>query len=137
MDDLVCFSSKLRILSQGLIKTAKDLRLLSSGPQAGFAEIALPAVQDGSSFFIAKVNPVIPETLIQACFQVLGYDRSVQAAFEHAELNLNVFEAASAKNLLDASAMLTAAVRLFTHKCIAGITANEMRCAQLASHVSV
>ncbi|MDQ7862618.1 lyase family protein [Peribacillus frigoritolerans] len=107
MDDLADVSSELKQLASCLIKFAKDLRLLSSGPEAGFGEIVLPAVQAGSSFFPGKINPVIPETLIQCCFQVLGCDRVVQAALEHGELDLNVFEGAAGVNILDAMNMLS------------------------------
>lgn len=133
MDDLAKVSSELRLLSSCLIKLAKDLRLLSSGPEAGFAEIQLPAVQAGSSFFPGKVNPVIPETLIQCCFQVIGSDSVVQAALEHGELDLNVFEGAAGANILDALSMLEKALLSFTEKCIKGIKVNRERCDELAN----
>ncbi len=128
IDDIAAVSAQLRLLAQSLIKVAKDLRLLSSGPHAGFGEIYLPQLQEGSSFFFGKVNPILPETLIQACMQVLGCDCVVQAALEHGELNLNVFEGATVKNLLDMLNMLAGAISLFTDKCVNGITANEERC---------
>lgn len=130
-DDIGNASAQLRLLAQSLIKTCKDLRLLSSGPNGGFGEITLPALQDGSSFFQGKVNPVVPETVIQACMQVLGTDTTIQAAIEHGELNLNIFEPAMAKNMLDAIQMLSAAISLLSEKCISGITANKERCSQL------
>jgi aspartate ammonia-lyase len=133
MDDLARVSSELRILASCLIKLAKDLRLLSSGPEAGFAEVQLPAVQAGSSFFPGKVNPVIPETLIQCCFQVIGCDSVVHAALEHGELGLNVFEGAAGANILDAIGMLEKALVTFTEKCIKGIEANRERCEELAN----
>lgn len=134
MDDVAAVSAELRILAQSMIKVAMDIRLLSSGPQTGFAEIILPAVQDGSSFFVHKINPVVPETLIQGCMQVIGADRVVQAALEHGELNLNIFEGIAAKNLLEAFSMLTSSLRLFRLRCLDGITANEERCKQYASN---
>jgi aspartate ammonia-lyase len=133
IDDLARVSSELRILASCLLKLAKDLRLLSSGPEAGFAEIQLPAVQAGSSFFPGKVNPVIPETLIQCCFQVMGCDSVVQLTLEHGELNLNVFEGAAGANILDAMAMLEKALSTFTENCIKGIEVNEERCEELAN----
>lgn len=133
IDDLARVSNELRILASCLIKLAKDLRLLSSGPEAGFAEIKLPAVQAGSSFFPGKVNPVIPETLIQCCFQVIGCDRVVQLSLEHGELDLNVFEGVAGANILDAMAMLEKALFTFTEKCIRGIEANVERCEELAN----
>jgi aspartate ammonia-lyase len=133
IDDLARVSSELRILASCLLKLAKDLRLLSSGPEAGFAEIQLPAVQAGSSFFPGKVNPVIPETLIQCCFQVIGCDQVVQTTLEHGELGLNVFEGAAGANILDAMVMLEKALTTFTEKCIKGIEANRERCEELAN----
>lgn len=132
MDDIAAVSSELQLLSGLLIKLAKDLRLLSSGPEAGFGELRLPAVQAGSSFFPGKVNPVVPETLIQCCFQVIGLDRSVQASLEHGELNLNVWEGLAGFNVLDSLSMLRRAVALFTDKCLAGTEANEARCEELS-----
>jgi aspartate ammonia-lyase len=132
IDDLGVVSRELSLLASCLIKIAKDLRLRSSGPEAGFSELVLPAVQAGSSFFPGKVNPTIPETLIQCCFQVLGCDRTVQAALEHAELDLNVFEGIAGINILDALGMLHEAVSHFTDKCLSGIKANLPRCQELA-----
>ncbi|MED1204556.1 lyase family protein [Heyndrickxia acidicola] len=133
IDDLANVSSELRMLSSCLIKVAKDLRLLSSGPDAGFAEIELPAVQAGSSFFPGKVNPVIPETLIQCCFQVIGCDRVVQASLEHGELDLNIFEGAAGANVLDAMKMLENALSSFAGNCVKGIQANHQRCEELSN----
>lgn len=133
MDDFAHVSNELRMLASCLIKMAKDLRLLSSGPEAGFAEIQLPVVQAGSSFFPGKVNPVVPETLIQCCFQVIAYDRAVQAVLEHAELDLNTFECSAGFNILDAIHMLEKALTNFTARCINGILANEERCKELSN----
>jgi aspartate ammonia-lyase len=133
IDDLARVSSELRILASCLMKLAKDLRLLSSGPEAGFAEIQLPAVQAGSSFFPGKVNPVLPETMIQCCFQVMSCDSVVQAALEHGELGLNVFEGAAGANILEAVGMLEKALVPFTEKCIKGIVGNRERCEELAN----
>ncbi|HVM94830.1 MAG TPA: lyase family protein, partial [Candidatus Acidoferrales bacterium] len=131
-DDIAAVSTQLALLAQALIKIAQDLRLLASGPHGGFAEIILPHVQSGSSFFAAKSNPVIPETVMQAGFQVLGCDRAVQAANEHAELYLNVFDGLAAANVLDAINMLAIAVELFESKCVRELRANEERCRDLA-----
>lgn len=130
-DDLAEVSAGLGLISAMLIKMADDLRLLSSGPEAGFGELRLPAVQAGSSFFPGKVNPVVPETLIQCCFQVIGLERSVRAALEHGELHLNIWDGAAGVNLMDAMRMLEKAVRLFTDKCLAGIELTE-RCRELS-----
>lgn len=133
MDDLAAVSSELQLLSSMLIKIAKDFRLLASGPEAGFGELRLPAVQAGSSFFPGKINPVIPETLIQCCFQVIGLDRSVQASLEHGELNLNVWEGLAGFNVMDAMSMLHRAVTLFTDKCVVGIEADEDKCRAMSN----
>ena len=132
LDDLGAVSAQLAQLAEALMKIAQDLRLLSSGPDAGFGELTLPAVQEGSSFFAAKINPVVPETLLQCGFQVLACDRAVRLAVERGELNLNVFEGAAVANLFDAFAMLTRAVPLFTERCVKGIAANRQRCRALA-----
>src|SRR5262249_16170464 len=96
-------------------------------------EIRFPAVQEGSSFFAGKINPVIPETLMQCCFQVLGCERAARLAIEHGELNLNVFEGAAVANILDAMAMLQRSLAKFRENCVRGIEANEDRCRQLAA----
>ncbi|MCR8632477.1 lyase family protein [Paenibacillus radicis (ex Xue et al. 2023)] len=127
-DDLAEVSAQLALLAASLLKVAKDFRLLSSGPEAGLAELILPAVQAGSSFFPGKVNPVVAETLIQCCFQVLGCDRTVQAVVEHGELNLNVWEAVAGINILEAVEMLTKAICQFTELCLRGAMVNTERC---------
>lgn len=132
IDDLVEVSNELKILAEGLMKFAKDLRLLSSGPNGGFSEIVLPAVVEGSSFFKGKINPVIPESVIQACMVVLGSARVVESAAEHGELNLNVFDGLAAKTILDAAHILEGAISIFSDHCIAKIAANNERCEELA-----
>ena len=135
IDDLANVSAQLRILSEGLIKIAKDIRLLSSGPNCGFGELILPAVQEGSSFFTGKVNPVVPETLIQAAMQVIGNDRAVGASLEHGELNLNIFEGVACKNIIDSQRVLARAIDLFIAKCLEGINVDRQRCEQYVTHV--
>jgi aspartate ammonia-lyase len=132
-DDVRSVSGELAALAEALIKIAQDLRLLASGPQGGFAELILPHVQEGSSFFAGKHNPVVPETVLQCAFQVLGCDRAVQAAVEHAELYLNVFDGLAVVNILDAIEMLTRALRGFDIHCLRGLEANESRCRSLAA----
>lgn len=133
IDDLAAVSTRLAMLAEVLIKVAQDLRLLASGPDGGFGEIILPAVQEGSSIFPGKINPVIPETMIQCCFQVLGCERATRLALERGELNLNVFEGAAAANLFDAIDMMERSVALFAKRCVSGIVANRKRCRELAS----
>ncbi|MGE7837407.1 lyase family protein [Viridibacillus arvi] len=133
IDDLAQTSKQLSLLATTLIKVAKDLRLLSSGPEAGFSEISLPSVQAGSSFFPGKVNPVIPETMIQSCFQVLGCDRVVQAALEHGELDLNIFEGMAGANILNGINMLKNSTNSFTERCLKDIASNNERCIELSN----
>jgi aspartate ammonia-lyase len=133
MDDLAAVSAQLALLAEVLIKVASDIRLLASGPQGGFGEIILPAVQEGSSIFAGKINPVIPETMIQGCFQVLGCERAVRLALESGELNLNVFEGAAAVNVFDAMEMMQRSIVLFSDRCVSGIVANRKRCRELAA----
>jgi aspartate ammonia-lyase len=133
IDDLGAVSAQLAMLAEVLIKMAQDLRILASGPEGGFGEIILPTVQEGSSIFPGKINPVIPETMIQCCFQVLGCERTTRLALERGELNLNVFEGAAAVNLFDAIEMMGRAVALFTERCVIGIVANRKRCRELAA----
>jgi aspartate ammonia-lyase len=133
IDDLGAVSAQIAMLAEVLIKIAQDLRLLASGPEGGFGEIILPAVQEGSSIFPGKINPVIPETMIQCCFQVLGCERTTRLALERGELNLNVFEGAAAVNVFDSIEMMARAVALFTERCVIGIVANRKRCRELAS----
>ncbi len=110
-----------------LSKICNDLRLLSSGPRAGFGEINLPAVQAGSSIMPGKVNPVIPEVVNQVAFEVIGNDLTVTMAAEAGQLQLNAFEPIIARALLSSLNHLTAAVTVLGERCIQGITANADR----------
>jgi aspartate ammonia-lyase len=118
-----------------LSKICNDLRLLSSGPQAGFGEINLPPVQAGSSIMPGKVNPVIPEVVNQVAFEVIGNDLTITMAAEAGQLQLNAFEPIIARALLSSLRHLTAAVNVLGERCIRGITANadHMRDAVLQS----
>ena len=133
IDDRAAVSAQLGMLAEVLIKVAQDLRLLGSGPEGGFGELILPAVQEGSSIFPGKINPVVPETMLQCCFQVLGCERATRLALERGELNLNVFEGAAAANVFDAMEMMRRAIALFAERCVSGIRANRKRCRELAS----
>jgi aspartate ammonia-lyase len=110
-----------------LSKICNDLRLLSSGPRAGFDEINLPPVQAGSSIMPGKVNPVIPEVVNQVAFEVIGNDLTVTMAAEAGQLQLNAFEPIIARALLSSLNHLTAAVDVLGERCINGITANVGR----------
>lgn len=122
LDDMVHVAGQIKLMAQGLIKIGKDLRLLASGPQTGFGEIELPAIQPGSSAMPGKVNPSVPEFLVQSCFMAIGRCCAAEMALEHGELDLNVWEATVIINILDAMAAIENAVQLMRTKCVEGIT---------------
>ncbi len=131
-------SGTLKRAAVKLSKICNDLRLLSSGPQAGLGEISLPARQAGSSIMPGKVNPVIPEVVNQVAFSVIGADATVTAAAEAGQLQLNAFEPVIAHSILQSLAWMTNACRTLRINCVDGITANEARLAgQVASSVGV
>ncbi len=125
-------SASLRGIAVTLIKIANDIRLLSSGPRTGFAEISLPAVQPGSSIMPGKVNPVMAEMLNMVCFQVMGNDTAVSFATQASQLELNVMMPMIAHNLLFSIEILSNGINAFTHKCIEGIEADAGRCKNYA-----
>ncbi|MCC7096417.1 MAG: aspartate ammonia-lyase [Thermomonas sp.] len=126
-DAFVALSAALKRLAIRLSKLCNDLRLLSSGPRTGLAEIRLPARQAGSSIMPGKVNPVIPEVVNQVCFQVIGNDLTITLAAEAGQLQLNAFEPIIACCLQQSLAHLTAAVDSLTRNCIEGIEADSPR----------
>lgn len=126
----VTFSAALKRSALKLSKIANDLRLLSSGPQAGLGEIGLPARQAGSSIMPGKVNPVIPEAVTQVAYAVAGADVTVSMAAEAGQLQLNAFEPIIAHSLFQSITWLERACRTFRVNCVAGITANEARLAE-------
>jgi aspartate ammonia-lyase len=125
-------SGSIRSLAQDLIRIANDLRLLSSGPKTGFAEIGLPPLQPGSSIMPGKVNPVAAEMVNMVCFQVIGCDTTVLMAAQAGQLELNVMMPVVAYNLLHGMEILKNAVDVLTTRCIAGITADKARCRSYA-----
>lgn len=127
-DVFVEVSGLLKAAAVNLAKIAGDLRLLSSGPLAGLAEIRLPEVQPGSSIMPGKVNPVIPEMVTQVSFQVMGNDQVIAQAASAGVLELNAFLPLIAHNLLQSLELLINAVHLFKEKCVEGIKANESGC---------
>src|SRR5258705_916879 len=131
MGDVLAYSGAMRRLSVELSKVASDLRLLSSGPRAGIAEIILPAVQPGSSIMPGKVNPSIPEMVNQVCFQVIGCDTTVCAAAEAGQFELNVMMPVIAWNALHASTILANAMEALETLCVQGIEADDARCREL------
>ncbi len=121
-------SGSLRNLAVELIRISNDLRLLSSGPRTGLGEINLPSLQPGSSIMPGKVNPVIAEMLAMVCFAVIGNDLTITMAAQAGQLELNVMMPVIQYKLLDSIEILTNALRVFTDKCVNGITANIERC---------
>jgi len=123
-------SSALKELALELIRVANDLRLLSSGPTTGLAEIELPPVQPGSSIMPGKVNPVMAECLDMVAFQVVGNDLAVSFAIQAGQLDLNVMMPVIMHNVLFSIQILTNYLPVFRRKCVEGITVNKKRCAQ-------
>jgi len=131
-------SGTLKRAAVKLSKICNDLRLLSSGPQAGIGEINLPPRQAGSSIMPGKVNPVIPEVVNQVAFSVIGADATVTAAAEAGQLQLNAFEPVIAHSILQSLSWMTKACYTLRVNCIEGITANTARLAlQVESSVGV
>jgi len=126
-------SSALRNLALELIRITNDLRLLSSGPNTGFAEIFLPALQPGSSIMPGKINPVMAELTAMVGFQVVGADITTALAVQGGQLELNAMMPAMAWNVLHASEILKNTMRVLAAKCVDGITANEARCQYYAN----
>jgi aspartate ammonia-lyase len=120
----VHLSGVLKRVAVKLSKSCNDLRLLSSGPRAGFNEINLPPVQAGSSIMPGKVNPVIPEVVNQVAFEVVGNDVTVTMAAEAGQLQLNAFEPIIVHSLSESITHLKAACLVLAERCVAGITAN-------------
>lgn len=124
-------SGALKNLAIHMIKIASDLRLLSSGPRTGLAEISLPAVQPGSSIMPGKVNPVMAEMMNMIGSQVIGNDATITSAGQAAQLELNVMMPVIAYNLLHSINILSNGIKVFNEKSVKGITANEERCKTL------
>jgi fumarate hydratase, class II len=124
-DALVELSGALKTVAVSMIKIGNDLALMGSGPRAGLAEIRLPELQKGSSIMPGKVNPVIPEVVIQVGDQVIGNDAAITVAGTQGQFELNVRVPLIARNLLDSVKLLAAAARLLDEKCVSGIEPNE------------
>jgi aspartate ammonia-lyase len=121
-------SGALRNLALEIIRISNDLRLLSSGPNTGFAEINLPSLQPGSSIMPGKINPVLPELAAMVAFQVIGNDTAVVYAVQAGQLELNVMMPTMAYNVLQSISILANMLRQLDQRCVAGITANAERC---------
>ncbi|MGH2982604.1 MAG: class II fumarate hydratase [Solirubrobacterales bacterium] len=127
-DALVELSGALKVVAVSLTKIANDIALMGSGPRAGLSEIRLPALQKGSSIMPGKVNPVIPEVVIQVGAQVMGNDAAITIAGSQGQFELNVRVPLIARNLLDSIELLASASRLLDEKCVAGIEADREMC---------
>ena len=134
MGAFITFSGVLKRIAVKLSKICNDLRLLNSGPRAGFGEIKLPAVQAGSSIMPGKVNPVMPEVINQIAYQVIGNDLTVTMAAEAGQLQLNAMEPVIVFNILQSMRMLTRGMKVLREKCIVGIEADRERCKELLDH---
>ncbi len=128
LDSFVAVSGAVKACAVTLSKIANDLRLMSSGPRAGFGEINLPAKQNGSSIMPGKVNPVIPEVVNQVAFNAIGNDMTITMAAEAGQLELNAFEPIIFYCLFQSIDTIAYAVNTFVDNCVIGITANETRC---------
>ena len=131
MGDVLAYSGAMRRLAVELGKVASDLRLLSMGPRAGLGEIALPAVQPGSSIMPGKVNPSVPEMVNMVCFQAIGCDTTVCIAAEAGQLELNVMMPVIAWNALHSSTILRQAMTTLRLRCVDGIEADADRAREL------
>ena len=134
LDSFVSVSGSVKACAVTLSKMANDLRLMSSGPRAGFGEINLPAKQNGSSIMPGKVNPVIPEVVNQVAFNIIGNDMTITMAAEAGQLELNAFEPIVFYCIFQSIDTLTYAVKTFIDNCVSGITANESRCKYLVEN---
>jgi fumarate hydratase class II len=128
-DTAVELSGALKTTAVSLVKIANDLRWLASGPRCGLGEINLPSLQPGSSIMPGKVNPVIPEAVLQVAAQVVGNDATITFAGAGGHFELNTMLPVIAYNLLQAIDLIAAAGRILADKCVAGITANRETCA--------
>ncbi|MHB8765980.1 MAG: class II fumarate hydratase [Deferrisomatales bacterium] len=130
-DACVAVSGALRGLAVALAKIANDLRWLASGPHGGLAELRLPELQPGSSIMPGKVNPVVPEAVLQAAAQVVANDLAVVQGGLGGVLELNLMMPLVARNLLESVELLTGACRLLAERCVAGVQADPGRCRDL------
>jgi fumarate hydratase, class II len=130
-DAVVEASGHLKTIAVSLFKIANDIRWLGSGPRCGIGEIRLPSTQPGSSIMPGKVNPVMCESLMMVCAQVIGNDSCVTWAGANGNFELNVMMPVMAHDLLESIRLLGNACDAFSEKCVRGIEANEARCREL------
>src|SRR5436189_3703609 len=131
-DALVELSGALKVIAVSVTKIANDLAMMGSGPRAGLGELLLPELQKGSSIMPGKVNPVIPEVVMQVAAQVIGNDTAITVAGLEGNFELNVRVPVIARNLLDAIKLLTNAARVLAEKCIDDVEANLEGCERSA-----
>src|SRR3954466_12669266 len=131
-DALVELSGELKVVAVSMTKIAQDLALMGSGPRTGLSELALPELQKGSSIMPGKVNPVIPEVVLQVAAQVIGNDTAITIGGMQGQFELNVRIPLLARNLLQSIHILTTASELFAEKCVDGIEANLEGCERSA-----
>jgi fumarate hydratase class II len=124
-DGLVELHGALKVVAVSLTKIANDLVLMGSGPRTGLVELRLPELQKGSSIMPGKVNPVIPEVVLQVAAQVIGNDMAVTVAGTQGAFEINVRIPVIARNVLQSIAILSSAARLLADKCVDGLEANE------------
>jgi fumarate hydratase class II len=124
-DALVELSGALKVVAVSLTKIAQDIALMGSGPRTGLGELALPELQKGSSIMPGKVNPVIPEVVLQVSAQVIGNDTAITIGGMQGQFELNVRVPLLARNLLGSISILSSAATMFAEKCVDGLEANE------------
>ncbi len=127
-DAVVEMSGALKTTAVSLTKIANDIRWLAFGPRCGFGEIRIPSLQPGSSIMPGKVNPVIPESVLQIAAQVMGNDLTITLAAQSGNFELNVMMPVIAYNLLQSISILSIGAHSLSEKCIEGITADQEKC---------
>lgn len=132
-DYFVKVSAAIKQAACGISKIAKDMRILSSGPRAGFGEITLPALSPGSSIMPGKINPIAPEVVMQSAQIIIGNDVVISTAFEQGELEINCLGTSMYKCLFESFDVLTNAIPVFSQKCIRGLVANRDVCLRHAN----
>jgi fumarate hydratase class II len=133
-DAVLMLSGALRTYAVSLMKIANDIRWLASGPRAGLGELRLKALQPGSSIMPGKVNPVIPESVLMACVQVIGYDTSIAWACTAGNFELNTMMPLIAYNLLEAIDLLTRGTSAFAERCVRHVAADKEAAGRLVEH---
>jgi len=131
---MVSYASALKMIAIRLSKICNDLRILSSGPRTGIAEISLPPKQPGSSIMPGKVNPVIPEVVNQVCFKIISNEAAVCMASEAAQLELNVMEPVMVQSIVESSDWMIRALNTLRVECIDGIKANPEHCRNMVEN---